>query len=251
MSRKLENKIAVVLGASAGIGFATAKHFVDEGAHVFIVGRRKAELDQAKAALGPNVTAVQADVSDLGDIDRLYAQVRADKGRIDALVLNAGFVEMVTLADATPEHFDKTFGLNARGTFFAMQRALPLLSDGASVVIVSSGAHLKGIPFYTTYSATKAAQRSFARSWAAELAPRGVRVNTLSPGAIDTAIIDGQVGFDKTKADALKASFASGTPLQRIGQPEEMAKAILFLASSDASYVTGADLVADGGLTQI
>jgi NAD(P)-dependent dehydrogenase (short-subunit alcohol dehydrogenase family) len=176
--------------------------------------------------------------------------VKAEKGGLDMLVASAGFVEMAPMAAVTPEHFDKTFAINARGVFFTVQKAVPLMRDGGSIVLVSSGAHLKGIPFYVTYSATKAALRSFARSMAAELKDRGIRVNTLSPGAIDTPIIDGQFKT-KEEADGAREMFKQMTPLGRIGKPEEMAKAILFLASDDSSYTTGADLVADGGMTQL
>lgn len=247
---KLDGKIAVVTGGSSGIGLAAAKAFVDEGAYVFIVGRRQAELDKAKAAIGRNVSTVQADVAKLVDLDRLYARVKAEKGGVDIVVASAGFVEIAPMAAVTPEHFDKTFGINARGAFFTVQKAAPLMRDGGSVVLVSSGAHLKGIPMYVTYSATKAALRSFARSMAAELKDRRIRVNTLSPGAIDTPIIDSQFKT-KEEADGLREMFKQTTPLGRIGRAEEMAKAILFLASDDSSYTTGADLVADGGFTQI
>jgi NAD(P)-dependent dehydrogenase (short-subunit alcohol dehydrogenase family) len=247
---KLEGKIAVITGGSSGIGLATAKRFVEEGAYVFITGRRQAELDKARAEIGRNVSTVRGDIADLADLDRLYAQVKAEKGALDIVVANAGFVELSTTEQASPEHFDKTFGINARGTFFTVQKALPLLRDGGAIVVVSSGVHLKGIPVYVSYGATKAAQRSFVRSWAMELKDRGIRANTLSPGAIDTPIIDGHYG-GKEGGDAARAGFTQMTPLGRIGRPEEMASAILFLASDDSSYTTGSDLVADGGLTQV
>jgi NAD(P)-dependent dehydrogenase (short-subunit alcohol dehydrogenase family) len=247
---KLEGKVAVVTGGSSGIGLAAAKILVDEGAYVFIVGRRQPELDNAKAAIGRNVSTVQADVAKLDDLDRLFGQVKAQQGALDILVASAGFVEMMPMAAVTPEHYDKTFAINARGVFFTVQKAVPLMRDHGAIVLVSSGVHLKGIPFYVTYGATKAALRSFARSMAAELKARGIRVNTLSPGAIDTPIIDGQFKT-KEEADAGREMFKQMTPLGRIGKPEEMAKAILFLASDDSSYTTGADLVADGGITQL
>ena len=247
---KLEGKIAVVTGGSSGIGLAAAKRFVEEGAYVFIVGRRQSELDKAKAEIGRNVTAVQADVANLDDLDRLYSVVKDQKGAVDIVVASAGVVELKLTADATPAHFDKTFGINARGVYFTVQKALPLLRKGGSVVLVSSGLHLKGLPEYGTYAATKAALRSFARTWAMELKDRGIRVNTLSPGAIDTPIIDGQFK-SKEEADGGRAFFASITPLGRIGRPEEMASAVLYLASDDSSYSTGIDLVADGGITQV
>jgi NAD(P)-dependent dehydrogenase (short-subunit alcohol dehydrogenase family) len=247
---RLDGKVAVITGGSSGIGLATAKTFVDEGAYVFIAGRRQSELDKAKAAIGRNVSTVQGDVAKLEDLDRLFGQVKAEKGGLDVLVVSAGFVEMAPMAAVTPEHFDKTFAINARGAFFTVQKAVPLTHDGGSIVLVSSGVHLKGIPLYQTYGATKAALRFWARSMAAELKDRAIRVNTLSPGAIDTPIMDGQFKT-KEEADAGKEMFKQMTPLGRIGRPEEMAKAILFLGSDDSSYTTGADLVADGGLTQL
>ena len=247
---KLDGKVAVITGASTGIGLATAKLFVQEGAYVFITGRRQAELDKAKAEIGKNVTAVQGDVASLSDLDKLYAAVKSEKGALDIVVANAGIVEMVPTKDVTPEHYDRTFNINARGTFFTVQKALPLLRNGGSIVLVSSVASVKGIPFYATYSATKAAMRSFVRSWAADFKDRGIRVNTLSPGPIDTPIMESQVKT-KEEADALKANFAQMIPLGRLGRSEEMAPAILFLASDDSSFITGIDLPADGGLTQV
>jgi NAD(P)-dependent dehydrogenase (short-subunit alcohol dehydrogenase family) len=246
----LNGKVAVITGGSSGIGLATAMRFVDEGAYVFITGRRSSELDKAKAAIGRNVTAIQGDVADLADLDRLFAQVKAEKGVIDIVVASAGFVEHAPIDSATPEHFDKTFGINARGVFFTVQKALRLMTRGGSIVLVSSGLHIKGFPAHGTYSATKAAVRSFARTWAAELKGRGIRVNTLSPGAVDTPIIDGQFKT-KAEADGARAMFAQMTPLGRVGKPEEMAAAAYFLASDESSYSTGIDLVADGGLTQL
>jgi NAD(P)-dependent dehydrogenase (short-subunit alcohol dehydrogenase family) len=247
---KLNGKIAVITGGSSGIGLAAAKLLVEEGAYVFITGRRAAELEKAKAAIGRNVSTVQGDVASLQDLDRLYAQVKAEKGAVDIIVASAGFVEHQALADATPEHFDKTFNINARGVYFTVAKALPLMNRGGSIVLVSSTLHLKGFPMHGTYSATKAALRSFARTWAAELKDQGIRVNNLSPGAIDTPIIDGQFKT-KEEADGARAMFAGITPLGRIGQAEEMAKALLFLASDDSSYSTGIDLVADGGISQL
>jgi len=247
---KLNGKIAVITGGSSGIGLATAKRFVEEGAYVFITGRRQPELDKAKAAIGRNVTTVRGDVANLADLDHLFATIRAEKERIDIVVASAGFVEHAPIDSATPEHFDKTFNINARGVFFAVQKALPLMKNGGSIVMISSGMHLKGFPAHGTYSATKAALRSFARTWAMELKDRGIRVNTLSPGAIDTPIIESQFRT-KEEAEGAKAMFAQMTPLGRIGRPEEMAAAVLFLSSSDSSYSTGIDLVADGGVTQV
>jgi len=247
---KLNGKVAVITGGSSGIGLATAQRFVAEGAYVFITGRRQSELDKAKAAIGRNVTTIQGDVSNLADLDRLFQQVAAEKGVVDIVVASAGFVEHHTIETATPDHFDKTFNINARGVFFTVQKALPLMTRGGAIVLVSSALHLKGFPAHGTYSATKAALRSFARTWAAELKDRNIRVNTLSPGAIDTPIIDGQFKT-KEQADGARAMFAQMTPLGRIGRPKEMASAVLFLASDESSYSTGIDLVTDGGITQL
>ena len=247
---KLNGKVAVITGGSSGIGLATAKRFVAEGAFVFLIGRRAGELEKAKSAIGRNVTVVQGDVARLDDIDRLYDVVRAEKGGVDIIVASAGVVETVTLAQATPAHFDRTFGVNARGTFFTVQKALPILRDQGAIVLIASCVANMGIPVYTTYGATKAAIRSFARSWAAELKERGIRVNTLSPGATDTPIIDGQFKSQE-ESGAAKKMFAERTPLGRLGKPEELAAAALFLASDDSSYVTGIDLVVDGGMTQV
>lgn len=250
MSLKLENKVAVITGGSSGIGLATAKKFVAEGAYVFIMGRRQNELDKAAREIGKNVATVQGDISQLEDLDRLFATVKAEKGNLDIIVAGAGFVEIKHTSDVTPEHFDQTFNVNARGTFFTVQKALPLLNDKAAIVLVGSDVYLKGFPQYVTYGATKAAIRYYTKAWAAELKDRGIRVNTLSPGATDTPIVDGQFNTAE-EATAAKEMFARFTPLGRIGRPEEMANAILFLASDDSSYITGVDLVADGGLTQL
>ncbi len=247
---KLLNKVAVITGGSSGIGLATAKRFVAEGAYVFITGRRQSELDKAKAVIGKNVTAIQGDIANLTDLDRVYKTVKEQKGGLDVVIANAGFVETRTLATATPEHFDKTFNTNARGTFFTVQKALPLLRDGGSVVLVASCVIHMGIPFYTTYSATKAALRSFSMTWASDLKDRRIRVNTLSPGATDTPIIDGQFAT-RAEADEAKKGFSSQTPLGRIGRPEEIAAAALFLASDESSFTTGSEVVVDGGLSQV
>jgi NAD(P)-dependent dehydrogenase (short-subunit alcohol dehydrogenase family) len=246
----LDGKVAVITGGSGGIGLATAERFVAEGAYVFITGRREPELAKAQAQIGRNVTAVRGDVANLADLDRLYETVRAEKGGLDIVVANAGIQELRTLADATPDHFDKLVGVNLRGTFFSVQKALPLLRDGGSIVLVSSAADRVGIPDYTVYSATKAAQRSFTRSWAAELAGRNIRVNAVTPGPIDTRMIDDMMGSEE-KGAQMRATFSSMIPLRRIGQAEEVAAAVLFLASDQASFTTGADITVDGGQTQL
>jgi NAD(P)-dependent dehydrogenase (short-subunit alcohol dehydrogenase family) len=247
---KLNGKIAVITGGSSGIGLAAAKRFVEEGAHVFIMGRRQSELDKAKAEIGKNVSTVQGDVANLDDLDRLYRTVKEEKGGVDIIVASAGVAERILTQNVTPADFDKTFGINARGVYFTVQKAFPLLRKGGSIVLVSSGLHMKGMPEYSVYAGTKAAIRSFARSWAMELKDRGIRVNTLSPGMIETPIVDGQFKT-KAEADGARTFFAGITPLGRVGRPEEMASAILFLASDDSSYSTGIDLVADGGITQL
>ena len=243
----LKNKIAVVTGGSSGIGLATAKRFVEEGAYVFIAGRRQAELDTAVAEIGSNVTSVKTDISKLDDLDRLYETV-AKQGKIDVIFASAAFVEKTMTSGATPEHFDNTFNTNARGTYFTVQKALPHLNDGASIILVASAGKNKGFPGRGAYSATKAALRSLARTWTSELKDRKIRTNVLSPGAVDTPMFDEQ--FPEGAAEARKQITAM-TPLARLARPEEIASAALFLASDQSSYVAGIDLPVDGGLTAV
>jgi NAD(P)-dependent dehydrogenase (short-subunit alcohol dehydrogenase family) len=250
MPKQLEGKIAVITGGTSGIGLATAKRFVEEGAHVFITGRTQKELDRAVVAIGKNVTGVRADVLQLEDIDGLYRTVAANKSTIDVVFANAGFVELKGTLDVTPDHFDRTFDTNARGVYFTVQKALPLMNDGGSIILTASCNWPKGFPLYGTYSATKAALRSFARTWTTELKDRKIRTNVISPGAIDTPIIDSQV-HSKEASDELKAKYAALTPLGRVGRSEEVASAALFLASSESSYVAGIDLPVDGGITAV
>lgn len=251
MSGKLEGKVAVITGGSSGIGLATAKEFVAEGAHVFITGRRATELDKAANEIGRDVTPVQGDVAELDDLDRLYEVVGREKGRVDVIFANAAVGGLAPEgASATPEHYDKVFGANTRGVFFTVQKAVDLLSDGASIVLTASNAHYLGVPGFGPYSASKAAVRSFARTWAAEFKDRGIRVNTLSPGLIDTPILHTS-GRTPEEERAFEQEMVTRVPLGRIGRPEEIAKAVLFLASSDSSFITGIDLVADGGMTQL
>ena len=243
MSR-LNGKIAVVTGGSSGIGLATARRFAEEGAYVFITGRRQAELDKAAASIGERVEAVQGDATSLADLDRLYRAVTASKGRLDILVANSGFSEAAMLDEITAEHFDKTFGLNARATLFTVQKAVPLMTGGGTVVLIGSIAGSIGTPGYTTYGATKAATRSYARTWTNELAGWGIRVNTLSPGPIDTPMMAGAT-------EAVRTTLSGLIPLGRMGRPEEVAAAALFLASDESSFIAGAELCVDGGMSQV
>jgi len=248
--QKLKNKVAVITGGSSGIGLATAKKFVAEGAYVFITGRRQAELDKAVKQIGSHVTGVQGDISNLQDLDKLYAKIKAEKGSIDIVVPCAAYVEIVPTMGVTSEHFDKTFNINAKGTFFTVQKALPMLNEGGAIVVVASGIHQKGVPIYPTYAASKAAVRSFVRTWAADLMSKKIRVNSVSPGPIETPFIDGQTKSEE-QAKAMRARFIQITPMGRLGEADEVANAILFLASSDASFTTGADFPIDGGATQL
>jgi NAD(P)-dependent dehydrogenase (short-subunit alcohol dehydrogenase family) len=241
---KLEGKTAVITAATSGMALATAKLFVEEGAYVFITGRRKEKLDEAVKLIGRNVTGVQGDAANLADLDRLYETVKRERGSIDILFASAGQGEFATLAQVTEEHFDKTIGLNVRGTLFTVQKALPLFRDNGSIILNGSIAGIKGFPAFGVYSASKAALRSFARTWLVEFKDRGIRVNVLSPGTIDTPALDG------LGADA-KESFKTLIPRGEMGRPEEIATAALFLASSDSSFVNGAELFVDGGTAQI
>jgi NAD(P)-dependent dehydrogenase (short-subunit alcohol dehydrogenase family) len=243
----LAGKVAVISGGTAGIGLAIAQRFVAEGAHVFIFGRRKAQLDEAAKLIGARVTAIQADAANLDDLDRVAAAVKEEKGVVDIIVSNAALVDQASIDTLTPEHFDKTFNLNARGPVFLVQKLLPLMTGGGSIILVSSAMHLMGIPGHTTYAATKAALRSYARTWAAEFKDRGIRVNTLSPGVTDTPILDSQ----SMTREALVDMYKSMIPVGRIGGAEEVANAALFLASDQSSYMTGADLMNDGGIGQV
>ena len=249
MSR-LEGKVAVITGGSSGIGLAAAQTFVSEGARVFITGRRQNELDAAVKQIGKNAIGIQGDVSNLEDLDRLYAQVKQQQAPIDVLFANAGGGEFTALGSITEEQFDKTFSINVKGLLFTVQKALPLFKDGGSIILNASVAGSKGIEAFSVYSATKAAVRSFARTWTTDLKPRRIRVNAISPGPIDTPILNNSVST-KEELDQLKANLASGVPMGRMGQPDEVAKAALFLASDDSSFVTGIELFVDGGMAQI
>jgi NAD(P)-dependent dehydrogenase (short-subunit alcohol dehydrogenase family) len=250
MSMKLEGKVAVITGGNSGMGLATAQRFVAEGAYVFITGRSQGELDAAVKLIGRNVTAVQGDVSKLADLDRLYATVKEQKGKIDILFANAGAGEYGRLGEISEEHFDKTFNINVKGLLFTVQKALPLFQDGGSIILNASIASIKGMEAFGVYSASKAAVRSFARTWTVDLKSRKIRVNTLSPGPIDTPILKGLAPTEEDLGQ-LKANLAAAVPLGRMGSPDEIAKAALFLASDDSSYVTGIELFVDGGMAQI
>jgi NAD(P)-dependent dehydrogenase (short-subunit alcohol dehydrogenase family) len=246
MSKKLEGKVAVITGGNSGIGLATARRFVAEGAHVFITGRRQAELDEAVRQIGKNVTGVPGDVANLADLDRLFATVEQQQGRLDVLFANAGVGEFVPLVSISEEHFDKVFTINVKGVLFTVQKALPLLTDGASIILNASIVASNGAEALSVYSASKAAVRSFARCWTTELRHRQIRVNAISPGPIETPIFD-KAGLTREQVD----EFVADVPMGRMGTPDEVAKAAVFLASDDSSYVTGIDLCVDGGRAQV
>ncbi len=251
MTRKLAGKIALVTGGTSGLGLATAKRFVAEGAKVVVTGRRAAELDAAVAELGEGATGVRGDVSVLSDLDRLYGTIRATHGRLDVLFANAGGGAFVPLEEVTEEHFDRYFGINVKGTLFTVQKALPLMAAGGSIVLNGSMVSVKGVPGFTVYAATKAALRSFARTWAADLKGRNIRVNVVSPGTVVTPGYKTELGMTDEQITAFVARAAAAAPLGRAGTPDEVAKAVVFLASDDSSYMTGADLFVDGGAAQI
>jgi NAD(P)-dependent dehydrogenase (short-subunit alcohol dehydrogenase family) len=244
----LDGKVAVITGGDSGIGLATAQRLVADGAYVFITGRRQRALDDAVKQIGQNVTAVAGDVSQLADLDHLLATVQELKGRIDILFANAGIAGGAPLGAISEEQFDRTFGVNVKGTLFTVQKALPLLADGASIILTSSIVGLKGFADRSVYSATKAALRSFARTWTTDLKRRKIRVNVVSPGRIDTP---GLRGLAQTDSEGLNARFGDQIPLGRVGQPEEIASAVAFLASDESSYITGTELFVDGGLAQV
>jgi NAD(P)-dependent dehydrogenase (short-subunit alcohol dehydrogenase family) len=246
VSRKLEGRIALITGGSAGIGLATAKQFVAEGAYVYIAGRRQPELDAAVESVGSGVKAIQGDVTKLADLDRIYAQIGKEQGRLDILFVNAGGGPLVPLGSITEDHYDSVFNVNVKAAVFTVQKALPLLPDGASIVLNASIVSIKGFPAFSIYSAAKAAVRSFARTWTTDLKDRGIRVNAVSPGPIDTPLLNEAF----SNPDDMKA-LASTVVMGRLGRPEEIAKAVVFLASSDASFITGVELFVDGGAAQV
>ena len=243
---KLEGKIALITGGSSGIGLATAKRFVNEGANVFITGRREAELAAAVKEIGKNVTGVQGDVSKLGDLDRLFAQIKREKGKLDVVFANAGIPNLAPFGKITEEQYDSVFNGNVKGLLFTVQKALPLLPDGASIILNASIVASKGLPDWSVYSATKAAVRSFARTWTTDLKDRRIRVNAVSPGFTDTA-----PWHSIEAAEEHMKTLSSSVPLGRFGTPDEIAKAVVFLASEDSSYITGTELFVDGGFAQV
>lgn len=245
MTSKLSGKVALVTGGSAGIGLGMARHFAEEGARVFIVGRRQSQLDQAVAAIGGDAAAIQGDISNLRDLDRIYAIIQARAGRIDVLAVNAGVYEFAKLGEITEELFDRTFNTDVRGVLFTVQKALPLLSNGASVILTGSMVSIKGFAACSVYNASKAAVRSFARTWIVDLKGRDIRINVLSPGYTDTPGLSNFVTEDE------KAAMAASVPLGRIGTPDDLGKAAVFLASDDSAYITGIELFVDGGAAQI
>ncbi len=245
MTGKLADKVAVVIGGSSGIGLGIAKRFAREGAHVFITGRRQSQLDEAVAMIGGDAAAIQGDTTSLADLERIYATIKTQAGRIDVLAVTAGVYEFGTFGEISEEHFDKTFNTNVRGLLFAVQKALPLLTKGSSVILTGSMASIKGYPSLSVYNASKAAVRSFARTWIVDLKGRDIRVNVLSPGTTATP------GLSHFMTEEEKASAIATVPLGRIGTPDDLAKAAVFLACDDSAYVTGIELFVDGGAVQI
>jgi len=251
MSTKLAGKVALITGGSSGLGLATAERFANEGAQLFITGRRKAELDQAVEQIGHGVVGIQGDISNLADLDRLYQVIKSQAGRLDILFANAGGGEFLPLGMITEAHVDKWLGINIKGTLFTVQKALPLMPDGASIVLNGSMVSTKGLPAFSVYAATKAAIRSFARNWSVDLRARKIRVNVVAPGTVVTPAYKNELGLTDDQIKAFVAQAAATTPLGRAGTPDEIAKAVLFLASEDSSYVNGIELYVDGGAAQI
>jgi NAD(P)-dependent dehydrogenase (short-subunit alcohol dehydrogenase family) len=247
---KLEGKIALITGGNSGIGLATAKQFVNEGAYVFITGRRDPELAVAVKEIGRNVTGVQGDVSNLGDLDRLFAQIKREKGKLDIVFANAGMAKYAALGKITEELYDLTFDINVKGLLFTVQKALPLLPDGASIILNASIVASKGLSSNSVYSATKAAVRSFARTWTTDLKARRIRVNAVSPGSTDTPGLSDLLASGEAGQERLKM-ISNTVPLGRLGRPDEIAKAVVFLASDHSSYITGTELFVDGGFAQV
>jgi NAD(P)-dependent dehydrogenase (short-subunit alcohol dehydrogenase family) len=247
---KLEGKIALITGGNGGIGLATAKQFVSEGAYVYVTGRRASELTAAVRTIGKNVIGIQGDVSNLGDLDRLFAQIKHEKGRLDIVFANAGIAKYAPLGTITEPLYDSIFDINVKGVLFTVQKALPLMPDGAAIILNASIVASKGLAANSVYSATKAAVRSFARTWTTDLKDRRIRVNAVSPGTTDTPGLSDLLASSRV-GEERKKMISSAVPLGRFGTPDEIAKAVVFLASDDASYITGAELFVDGGFAQV
>jgi NAD(P)-dependent dehydrogenase (short-subunit alcohol dehydrogenase family) len=249
MGNKLEGKIAVITGATSGIGLATAKRFVSEGAYVFITGLYQKEVDVAVSDIGKNVSGIQSNVSNLADIDKMYDIVKDQKGHIDILFANAGIIEFASLGEISEKHFDKIFDIDVKGLLFTVQKAFPIFQDGGSIILMASVGSSKGSAELSVYHAAKAAVRSFARSWSLNLNQRNIRVNAISPGPIDTPFVNRVLNEQQTQQ--FIQNVVKATPIGRMGSPDEVAKAVLFLASDDSSYITGIELFVDGGMGQI
>ena len=246
----LEGKVAVISGGNSGSGLAIARRFAKEGAHVFIFGRRREALDEALKLIGCNVSAIQADATKLADLDRVADTIRRAKSKVDVVVSNAALVEQVKLADITEDHYDRTYDLNAKAPLFLVQKMLPLMGPGGSIILVASAMHTMGLANHSTYAATKAALRSYSRTWAAEFKDSGIRANTLSPGVVDTPMLDSQATTPE-EAAAIRKGYAGHTPMLRLAHPDELANAALFLASDESSFMTGSDMVVDGGISNV
>jgi NAD(P)-dependent dehydrogenase (short-subunit alcohol dehydrogenase family) len=251
MNQKLSGKTALVTGGTSGIGLQTARQFIKEGAQVFIMGRRQSELDKAISELGQKVTGIQGDITSLKDLDRVMAKIQENGKGLDILFANAGGGTFATISSITEAQIDKEFGINVKGTIFTVQKALPLLKDGSSIILAGSTAALQGMPAFSMYAATKAAIRSFARGWSTDLKDRKIRVNTIMPGLIPTPAYQSELGLTIDQVEGFSAQMSTQIPLGRPGTTDEIAKAVVFLASDDSSYVTGIELVVDGGMTQI
>ncbi len=247
---KLKGKVALVTGGNSGIGLATAKQFIAEGAYVFITGRRQAELDAAVNEIGENIRGIQSDVSNLADLDRLFETIKQEQGHLDVVFANAGIGEIAPLGSITEEHFDRIFNVNVKGLLFTVQKALPLLPEGASIILNASINSMKGVPAFSVYGATKAAVRSFARNWTLDLKERRIRVNAISPGVVPTPGYN-LLGLSDEQVQEFVDSQANTIPLGRVGTPDEIAKAVVFLASDDSSFVNGIELFVDGGMAQV
>ncbi len=247
---KLEGKVALITGGSSGIGLATAQEFVSEGAHVFITGRRERELAVAVKEIGSNISGIRADVSNSGDLDRLFSQIKNDKGKLDIVFANAGSAKYAPIGQITEELYDSIFDINVKGVLFTVQKALPLIPEGGSIILNASIVGSKGLPANSVYSATKAAVRSFARTWTTDLKDRHIRVNAVSPGSTDTPGLNELLGSSEVGQQRLNM-ISNAVPLGRLAKPKEIARAVVFLASNDSSYVTGTELFVDGGFAQV